>query len=75
MSNLAIVFWIIYASVGKPYFENVQYNSPIEIYDDDTVDEMVKIMNNAGAAVLGQQQQQQPQQQNKNDETIRYGWE
>ena len=34
--------------VGKPYFENIQYNSPIEIYDDNTVDEMVKIMNNGG---------------------------
>ena len=37
-------------AVGKPYFENVQYNSPIDIYDDDTVDEMVKIMNTAAAA-------------------------
>ena len=34
--------------MGKPYFENIQYNSPIEIYDDNTVDEMVKIMNNGG---------------------------
>ena len=39
-------------SVGKPYFENIQYNSPIEIYDDNTVDEMVKIMNN-GAVGAG----------------------
>ena len=31
--------------VGKPYFENIQYNTPIEMYDDGTVDEMVKIMN------------------------------
>ena len=37
-------------AVGKPYFENLQYNSPIDIYDDDTVDEMVKIMNTAAAA-------------------------
>ena len=36
-----------FISVGKPFFENIQYNSPIDIYDDDTVDEMVKIMNNA----------------------------
>ena len=38
-------------SVGKPYFENIQYNSPIEIYDDNTVDEMVKIMNNGAVGV------------------------
>ena len=57
--------------MGKPYFENLQYNSPIEIYDDDTVDEMVKIMNNAGAAVLGQQQ---PQQQQRNEEPIPFRW-
>ena len=37
--------------VGKPYFENIQYNSPIEIYDDNTVDEMVKIMNNPGTDI------------------------
>ena len=35
--------------VGKPYFENIQYNSPIQIYDENTVDEMVKIMNNSPA--------------------------
>ena len=37
--------------VGKPYFENIQYNSPIEIYDDNTVDEMVKIMNSPGSDI------------------------
>ena len=42
-------YLIIALIVGKPYFENIQYNSPIEMYDDNTVDEMVKIMNNAGA--------------------------
>lgn len=40
-----------FTTVGKPYFENIQYNSPIEIYDDNTVDEMVKIMNNPGTDI------------------------
>ena len=38
--------------VGKPYFENIQYNTPIEMYDDGTVDEMVKIMNTPATAGL-----------------------
>ena len=38
--------------VGKPYFENIQYNTPIEMYDDGTVDEMVKIMNTPTTAGL-----------------------
>ena len=38
--------------VGKPYFENIQYNTPIEMYDDGTVDEMVKIMNSPATAGL-----------------------
>ena len=42
-------------SVGKPFFENIQYNSPIDIYDDDTVDEMVKIMNSNQAAAAANQ--------------------
>jgi hypothetical protein len=33
-----------FTTCGKPYVENLQYNSPIEIYDDKTVDEMVKVM-------------------------------
>ena len=38
------------AAVGKPFFENIQYNSPIEVYNDETVVEMVKIMNTSVAA-------------------------
>ena len=38
------------AVVGKPFFENIQYNSPIEVYNDETVVEMVKIMNTSVAA-------------------------
>ena len=33
-----------FTTCGKPYVENIQYNSPIEIYDNKTVDEMVKVM-------------------------------
>jgi len=44
-----------FTTVGKPFFENLQYNTPIEIYDDNTVDEMVKIMNNSGAAAINNQ--------------------
>ena len=36
--------------MGKPFFENIQYNSPIEVYNDETVVEMVKIMNTSVAA-------------------------
>merc|ERR1711915_162389 len=37
-----------FTTCGKPYVENIQYNSPIEIYDKDTVEEMVKVMDTAG---------------------------
>ena len=33
-----------FTTCGKPYVENLQYNSPLEIYNEDTVDEMVKVM-------------------------------
>ena len=46
---------IHFFAVGKPFFENLQYNTPIEIYDDNTVDEMVKIMNNSGAVAINNQ--------------------
>ena len=41
---------LFFAAVGKPFFENIQYNSPIEVYNDETVVEMVKIMNTSVAA-------------------------
>ena len=41
---------LYHAAVGKPFFENIQYNSPIEVYNDETVVEMVKIMNTSVAA-------------------------
>ena len=37
-----------FTTCGKPNVENIQYNSPIEIYDKDTVEEMVKVMDTAG---------------------------
>ena len=36
-----------FSTCGKPFLENIQYNSPIEMYDDKTVDEMVKVMDTA----------------------------
>ena len=33
-----------FTTCGKPHFESLQYNSPIEIYGEETVDEMVKVM-------------------------------
>ena len=33
-----------FTTCGKPYVENLQYNSTNEIYDDKTVDEMVNVM-------------------------------
>ena len=41
---------LFFAAVGKPFFENIQYNSPIEVYNDETVVEMVKIMNTSVTA-------------------------
>ena len=32
-----------FTTCGKPSLENLQYNSPIQIYDDKTMDEMVRI--------------------------------
>ena len=29
---------------GRPWVENIQYNSPIEVYNKDTIVEMVKVM-------------------------------
>ena len=43
-------YHVYHAAVGKPFFENIQYNSPIEVYNDETVVEMVKIMNTSVAA-------------------------
>jgi len=60
-----------FTTVGKPFFENIQYNSPIDIYDDDTVDEMVKIMNNApplGSAPLVNNNQVEPLIKTDDDE-------
>ena len=34
---------------GRPWVENVQYNSPIEVYNKDTIVEMVKVMDNGMA--------------------------
>ena len=33
-----------FTTCGKPHFESLQYNSPIDIYGEETVDEMVKVM-------------------------------
>ena len=35
---------------GRPWVENIQYNSPIEVYNKDTIVEMVKVMD-SGVAV------------------------
>ena len=39
-----------FTTCGKPYVENLQYNSPIEIYDDKTVAEMAKVMDSKTVA-------------------------
>ena len=36
---------------GRPWLENIQYNSPIEVYNKDTIVEMVKVMDSGAAAV------------------------
>ena len=34
---------------GRPWVENIQYNSPIEVYNKDTIVEMVKVMDSGVA--------------------------
>ena len=34
---------------GRPWVENIQYNSPIEVYNKDTIVEMVKVMDSGPA--------------------------